>query len=116
MSNLLLVGTGAALGAVVRYDTTKWVKHWRASTFPIATLLINWVGALLLGMVASRFQSTVSWYYILGTGFCGGFTTFSTLSVETVTLLKQRYIRLAIYYVALTYIGGIGAMVLGYIL
>lgn len=110
----VLVGGGAALGAIARYDTTKWIKQQRASTFPVATLLINWLGALILGVVASHFNTTTGWYALLGIGFCGGFTTFSTLSLETVVLIKQHYYRLAFYYVFATYVGGCILLAGGY--
>jgi CrcB protein len=87
---ILLAG---ALGSVARFVVDGAIKHRRATTFPWATLVINVTGSLLLGFLAGLviYHSAPSeWQAILGTGFCGGYTTFSTASVETMRLAERR--------------------------
>ncbi len=92
---IMLVALGCALGGVVRFLLGKGVnvQPW-AEGFPWATLLINISGSMMLGIVAEfyleRESSTfrMETYLLLGTGFCGGFTTFSTFSLELLNLIK----------------------------
>ena len=92
LHNCLAVGAGGALGAVCRY----WVgliPALQRGAFPLHTLLINFVGALLIGFVTGRAQGPegmqAHWLLFLKVGVCGGFTTFSTFSLEGLTLLEQ---------------------------
>lgn len=92
---VVLVALAGGVGAVTRFAVDGAVKARLTSEFPWATVLINVTGSFLLGLlvgwVAFRDGSnTVE--AVLGTGFCGGYTTFSTASFETVRLLqRQRY-------------------------
>lgn len=90
---VLAILIAGALGSVARFVVDGAIKRWRNTTFPWATLIINVSGSLLLGVLAglviyhgapSELQA------IVGTGFCGGYTTFSTASVETVRLAERR--------------------------
>jgi CrcB protein len=77
-----LLGTGGAIGAVLRYAVGQWVAHDR---FPLATLVVNAVGSFVLGLVA--FAGTNSDVVLfVGVGACGSFTTYSSFSFETVQL------------------------------
>jgi CrcB protein len=81
-----------ALGAVTRFVVDALVKQRWRSPFPLGTFLINVTGSLLLGVLAGLvlFQGQPSaWQTVVGTGFCGGYTTFSTASFETVRLVQQ---------------------------
>ncbi|MFD0896292.1 fluoride efflux transporter FluC [Loigolactobacillus binensis] len=109
----LLVGGGAALGAILRYDVTKLIKRYVLGRFPFATLTINLLAALLLGFLASHLGTTNDFYFLLGTGVCGGFSTFSTMSYETVLLQQQRYTGLAWLYLVCSLVGGIGCALIG---
>ena len=92
---VLMVALGCALGGVARFLLGKGVnaQPW-ADGFPSATLIINVAGSVCLGIVAefyleresSSFRMEI--YLLLGTGFCGGFTTFSTFSLEMLNLIK----------------------------
>ncbi|MGX7698016.1 fluoride efflux transporter CrcB [Gordonia polyisoprenivorans] len=88
---VLLAGS---LGAVARFVVDGSIKRWRATTFPWATFVINVTGSLVLGILAGLVIShgaPSELQTIAGTGFCGGYTTFSTASVETVRLAEQRH-------------------------
>jgi CrcB protein len=111
---ILLLPVAAGVGACLRYFITNMGKMlWPG--LPLATLLINCLGAFLFALiVAHTLPST--WQLVLTTGFCGGFTTFSTFMVDTVVLLRQeRYGQAAAYYLG-TPLLGIGAYLLGALL
>ena len=94
---LLTVGGGA--GANARYWFGHYVAEWQLRRFephefPWATFIINVSGSIVLGFVAAAWMNHPdparrNWYLLLGTGFCGGFTTFSTFSYETLKLLQD---------------------------
>lgn len=77
-----LLGTGGAIGAVLRYAVSQWVGHER---FPFATLSVNVVGSFVLGVVTfAGFDGNLMLF--VGLGACGSFTTYSSFSIETVQL------------------------------
>lgn len=90
MKPFLLVALGGGAGAVCRYALTLLPISGR---FPFATLIANVLGALIIGFLAGcaiRMDSfPANLNLLLKTGFCGGFTTFSTFSLETITLWQQ---------------------------
>ncbi|MEY4612836.1 MAG: CrcB-like protein [Planctomycetota bacterium] len=102
---VLMVALGCALGGVARFLLGKGVnaQPW-ADGFPWATLIINVAGSVCLGIVAefyleresSSFRMEI--YLLLGTGFCGGFTTFSSFSLEMLNLIKAGAILPSIGY------------------
>ncbi|MGW5524242.1 fluoride efflux transporter CrcB [Gordonia sp. NPDC003950] len=90
---VLAVLLAGALGAVARFVVDGAIKRWRPTTFPWATFAINVTGSLLLGVLAGLVidhSAPHALQTIVGTGFCGGYTTFSTASVETVRLAEGR--------------------------
>ncbi|MUM17650.1 fluoride efflux transporter CrcB [Mycobacterium sp. CBMA271] len=96
----IVVILAGALGAVVRFVVDSAIKQRRTSRFPWTTLLINVSGSALIGMLAGLVifhDASPGLLAILGTGFCGGYTTFSTASVESVRLIEQRRWSLALY-------------------
>lgn len=109
------VAFGGALGSVFRFVVSAMMPT--ISGMPTPTLLVNVVGALFIGVLAKLFAGTVDpsvWRLALATGFCGGFTTFSALSLEVVSLLQQgRAVRAALY-VALTLCLGFAATWIGF--
>lgn len=90
---MTVVGIGllGALGALARYLTVEWMARWWRKPFPLAIFLINMVGAFLLGFLTTAFASPaqMNTRLLLGVGFLGGYTTFSTLSYETVALARR---------------------------
>ncbi len=90
---LMILGIGmmGALGAVARYLTVEWMARWWVKPFPLAILFINVVGSFLLGFLTTAFAAPaqIELRLLLGTGFLGGYTTFSTLSFETFTLARR---------------------------
>lgn len=87
----LLVTVGAAAGAPTRWWLDQHVRRRAGDGFPWGTLLINVVGSLLLGVLlgASSDRPDAQLVALLGTGFCGGFTTFSSFGFETVRLAED---------------------------
>lgn len=106
----LLVALGAGVGAPARYAIDYFVKQRRTSFIPLETLGINILGSFILGLVINS-GDNVS--LLVGTGFAGAFTTWSSLSVEQHSLLRDRHYSKAAIYLAATLILGIGAAALG---
>lgn len=110
---VLLVLLGGALGAPARYLTDVVVQSRHRAPFPWGTFAVNAAGSLLLGLVAGASPS--AWVSsVLGTGFCGALTTYSTFGFETVRLLEERKPQVAVTYVVLSLLIGLGAVSLGW--
>ncbi|MDZ4707409.1 MAG: fluoride efflux transporter CrcB [Saprospiraceae bacterium] len=113
---ILSVALGAALGGVLRYLFSIWLKP-EVSKFPWATLIVNLLGSFMLGLIISYFsknEGSTTVKLMLTTGFCGGFTTFSAFSMELVLMVqKSEYLTAGVYIVA-SIIGGLGLAWLGY--
>ena len=89
ITSLLAVGAGGALGALSRYGIS--LLPFRGE-FPLLTLVTNLLGAVLIGFIAGwagRGRLSSGWTLFWKTGVCGGFTTFSTFSLESLTLLEK---------------------------
>ncbi len=84
----LIVGGG--IGAGARYLLDGAIMRGRKDAFPLGILVVNIVGSFLLGLLAGVPQVSPAWLAIIGTGVLGGFTTFSTVAVETVLLAQRR--------------------------
>lgn len=112
------VGLAGSLGAVLRYEAGLWAHHWWQSAFPLGTLLINLSGCLVLGWFTVRVLAwpvLPEWLRLgFGTGLIGAYTTFSTFSVETLTLLREGRPGTAALYVALSLVGGLAFAWLGF--
>ncbi|MFC7392727.1 fluoride efflux transporter CrcB [Scopulibacillus cellulosilyticus] len=104
--NIFWVGVGGFFGAISRYWVSSKFNKKGKSSFPYGTLLVNLIGSFLLGLIsASRLAS--SWQLLLGTGFMGAFTTFSTFKLENIQMHLKRQKGVLITYLAVSYIGGI---------
>lgn len=115
---LLLIGTGGFLGSISRYLLQDMVMKKIPSAFPFGTFLVNVSGCFLIGLiyglsVKSRIM-TEEMRFLLATGFCGGFTTFSTFSYESLALLKEGNYLYCSLYIFLSILTGILATFAGY--
>ena len=111
MLNCLVVALGGGIGACLRY-LIGLIPLKESFTFPVKTLFINLLGCFVIGLIAAIAAKTTSLsprtVLFIKTGLCGGFTTFSTFALETETLLKTGHIGLAMLYVALSVVVGVG--------
>lgn len=116
--SLLLVCAAGGLGAVARFVVDGLVSRHRRGALPLGTLVINIGGSFLLGLVTglavrhAGFPAAVE--SAVGTGFCGGFTTFSTASVDVVGLWEADGPRPGITYAVLTLAGSVLGAALGW--
>ena len=111
-ANPLAVLLGGAAGAWCRYAVGHWAAQFHAiQTFPWHTFAVNVLGSFVLGLVAVWYRDRPAWFLLLGTGFCGGFTTFSTFSVELVTMLAKGRTAAAVAYAAGSVAAGIAGAV-----
>lgn len=100
------VALGSALGGVARFLLSTFLQQRAGTAFPIGTLVVNISGSLLLGFVLRYALATTAISPevrgLLTTGFCGGYTTFSTFTYETMALLEEGELGRAAAYVSLS--------------
>ena len=118
MQSFLLVGVGGALGSMARYGAGVLVGQVWRSGFPLPTLLINIIGSLAMGLLIGLLAKfTPSWQaearLFLAVGILGGFTTFSSFSLDTITLIERGEIGSAALYVALSVAVSVAGLYLG---
>ena len=91
--HIAVVAIGGGGGAVLRYVLGGWISERAGPGFPWGTLIINASGSFVLCLLATlaleRFTLSRTWFVALGIGFCGGYTTFSTFSYETLRLAAE---------------------------
>ena len=112
---VFVVGVGGAIGSNLRYGVGCWLGQMATPfQFPVATTSINVLGSAVLGLVAGSVSDrTQAIYLLMGVGFCGGFTTFSTFSLELVEQLQRGRIGLALLECVLNVVLGVGALYAG---
>jgi CrcB protein len=114
---LLLVLAGGAIGAPLRYLTDLFVQSRHDSVFPWGTLAVNVAGSLILGLLAGAADAAAvsDWVLTLvGTGFCGALTTFSTFGYETLRLVEDGSYSQAALNAAVSILLGLGACAAGW--
>ena len=114
---ILFIGIGGAIGSVLRYLTSVMVSKYWANHFPLATFITNILGCFILGLLIGLLEknnlanSNLKWFLV--TGFCGGYTTFSTFGFENYSLFQSNNSILAFIYIAMSVLVGIFAVWLG---
>lgn len=119
LSQALIVGLGGFLGAVLRFGTgTLVTRHPPPISFPIGTLLVNWTGCLMIGLVLGiidvRGSFTTNVRLFMMVGLLGGFTTFSAFGAETLLLWRDGGTVRAALNVLAQVIGGLALAWLGF--
>ncbi|GAA6180012.1 MULTISPECIES: fluoride efflux transporter CrcB [unclassified Shimia] len=120
--NLTYVALGGAVGAALRYlvglGVVRLIGQGFWNGFPVAIITVNVIGSFLMGVfvVAAAQRGLTHLSPLVMTGLLGGFTTFSAFSLETVTLIERGDIGAATFYVGLSVVGAVGALMLGVVL
>jgi CrcB protein len=118
------VALGGAIGALLRYQTGRLLTHWlgpnTVTAFPWATLTVNVIGSLAMGLLAGYLarhgQGGEPWRLFLGVGVLGGFTTFSAFSLELMVLIERGQAAQGLIYAAVSVLAGLTALYVGLIL
>ncbi len=120
LRNILIVGTGGFIGTAMRYLVQVQVEKLMGSTFPLGTFLVNIAGSLIIGIVYGLAERGnilgPEWRLFLAVGLCGGFTTFSTFSADTLNLLKDNSIIQLLSYTGGSVLLGLLSVYVGLIL
>lgn len=117
MKEIILLGFGGFIGTSLRYGAQLLVNKFISVVFPMGTFLINISGCFLIGLlygIALKHEwMTNEWRLFLITGLCGGYTTFSTFSYESVELFRQGHYVYLLLYIFLSVGAGVLATVAG---
>ncbi len=112
-----IIGAGGAVGSVLRYYRGQFISKNYPSQIPLGTLIVNLLGCLLIGILLGYFAKNQGlsneWKLLLVTGFCGGYTTFSTFAAENITLIQNQQVSQAILYIGLSVLLGLAAVYFG---
>jgi len=118
MQNFLIVMLGGAFGSGARHLTGRMMLRWLGPNWPWGTLTVNIVGGLLMGLLVgalARFSTGggESWRLLLGVGVLGGYTTFSSFTLEVVTMIERGLWAGALSYILLSLFGAVVALFAG---
>lgn len=120
MKTLLLIFAGGGLGSVARFLLGKWVTGLHQLNFPLGTLVVNVVACFVLGVIVGmadhKQMLSADTRIFWAVGFCGGFSTFSTFSYETLLLIQQPNVVSGLLYVVTSVALCVGATVVGVML
>ncbi|WP_041651177.1 fluoride efflux transporter CrcB [Marinomonas posidonica] len=113
----LMIAFGGALGALSRYGMTKWINTYWHHHFPFATMMVNLLGCVLMGVafvvISEKMPSLEPYRPLVIVGFLGAFTTFSTFSLEIVSLIHMQAWLTALSYLLLSCILGVLGLAIG---
>lgn len=115
--SILLIGAGGFAGSVLRYLLTRYLTTLWPVSFPTGTFVVNILGCFLIGLIMGlSFQSAVTTQgrLLLATGFCGGFTTFSTYSLEIFELAQRGEAGISLLYLLASILAGLLFIWLGF--
>lgn len=108
---LLSIFIGAGLGALLRYGIATQLYSRIESAFPWGTFTVNVLGCFLIGVLWAWLKTGEHpYYYLLATGFLGGFTTFSAFGLESMVLWQKGHYQVLVAYVLLSNIAGLAAV------
>jgi CrcB protein len=114
---IIYVAIGGAIGSVLRLLISIIINKYLSNSFPFATLLVNVLGCFLIGILVGIFDKNnvidTSLKYLLITGFCGGFTTFSAFGLENVSLFQNQNPFYALLNIGLSVVLGLAAVWFG---
>lgn len=113
--NYILLATGGACGAMARYKAGEHILRHKKGTFPWGTIFINITGALLLGIFVGLGLGGNAGL-LLGDGFCGAFTTFSTFTVESAHLFRRGAAKKGLFTILVSAAAGFALFFIGYYL
>ena len=120
MSQVIAIAVGGAFGSVLRYGLSTWVHTLVGRSFPFGTLAVNVLGCLAMGilfvLLVERMGESAVWRAGLLIGVLGGFTTFSSFSIETFNLIEQGAMAKAAGNIAASLVLCVGATWLGVII
>jgi fluoride exporter len=103
----LLIFLGGGFGSILRYSISIGTINYNKTDFPLATFIANIASCFLVGLLYHYLPKTTfseTGRYLLVTGFCGGFSTFSTFSIETIDLLQKNNWMMAVTYVIASFL------------
>lgn len=121
MTSYLLVGAGGAIGAMLRFGYSSIMGRLWPSDFPHGTLVINIAGSLLMGLLVGVLARTLpegqeNIRLFAAVGILGGFTTFSTFSLDALTLIQRGQFAMALVYILLSVLFSIAGVYVGLLL
>lgn len=117
MTKLLMIALGGAIGTAGRYLVSALDYRWSQGVFPLSTLLVNLFGSLAIGFLWGLFERvmvTPGTRMFLLMGILGGFTTFSTFSLENFNLIRDGELKIAFWNIAVTNVAGLGLVFVGF--
>jgi CrcB protein len=114
---MAIIGLGGGLGSIARYLTGLYINKLSTFQFPVGTFVANVFGCFIIGVIygfSERYTGlSIEWRLFLATGFCGGYTTFSTFSYENLQLLQTNQFGLFAVYSLSSFVVGLLAVWLG---
>jgi CrcB protein len=117
IKTFLLIFLGGGIGSVFRYATSLLTQKHYLGSFPMATLLVNIIGCFLIGLLVGITEkmnvTSPDLKFLFITGFCGGYTTFSTFGYENISLFQNQQTFIALSYITLSIAAGLLAVWLG---
>jgi fluoride exporter len=116
MRIILLIGTGSFIGGILRYLTSQLIQNRVSIAFPYGTFWVNLIGCLLIGILfglSEKGNLDPNWRFFLVTGLCGGYTTFSAFSIDSVSLFRDGQLLYGFLYISGTVFLGLLATLTG---